>query len=99
MIAAVLCLLVVALTFRVRRDLTGPEPTSRTELVFWAGFVFLGIWLLGDWFSGDRSRWFDSELGAGLLAAAQAACVLAMGADTAATIKMRSRDRRRPPPP
>jgi hypothetical protein len=82
MFIAIGCVAVVAIIYRLRRDVWGPKPTFWAKASSWGSLGLLAIWLAGWWVAGESGSWFDTALGAGTLAGMQVACLLVMVADT-----------------
>lgn len=82
MFFAIGCMALVAIAYRVRRDLTGPELTAMSQAASWASLSALFLWIAADWLTGSTDRWFTTMTGAVPLAAIELACMTAMTVDT-----------------
>ena len=82
----------VGMTYRLRRDLTGPDLTPLSEATWWVSFGALLVYVAAGWLSGSDDQWADSLAAALALAALEAGCLVTMTVDT---VRERPHARRR----
>jgi len=52
MLLAIGCMAIVAITYRVRRDITGPELTTMSNAASGVSLGALLVWVAADWLTG-----------------------------------------------
>jgi len=82
MFLVIACATVIAVAYRFRRDVTGPELTLLSRAVSWVSLGALLLWVGLDWITGETDQWFTTLTGALPLAVIEVACLVLMTFDT-----------------
>jgi hypothetical protein len=84
---SVACTFVVAVTYRLRRDVKRWRLTRLSIIVAWVSLGSFVLWVLVTWLTG--SRWFEAPSGAATLAAIETCCLCLMTLDVIRTRRRR----------
>lgn len=82
MLLAIGCMAIVAITYRVRRDITGPELTTMSNAASGVSLGALLVWVAADWLTGADDQWFTTLAGGLPLATIELGCLTVMTLDT-----------------